>query len=441
MSEDLIISNDDILKIRPQTFLPDEILDKVGDFWRKTVIPHDIDQTKFDSIYVTSDIHTDIYKLNSLLSGAGLIDSNGKEKRDDILKQINWLKPRTLLIIIGDLVDGSRDGFSEIPDPIGDIELILHIYLFNLRIRAQVMGSDIRFTLGNHDYHSVILENSQGFPHFYDSWVHNSAKQFFGSRAIRRASLLPFYLCQPYIFLRVGTELAFVHGGLHTENNGVKNMAIKVLQMQKKIDKAGDFALLSSEDHAGLSFLGANQKEGGPLWSRFYSYGNPKEVCEAVGDPFKMVIVGHCQTDTCNKGDNMADILKNPLFKDCDGGGCVLLGCDKKDKGPSLSFVDISLSSAFRNLVATPDLLNLEENEKKRRSELLKFEHDPLLDITERYYNRITREKVGGIGVNETLIHWQAQKKGTGGKRKSKTHKKLNKNQNKKQNRKTYSNK
>ena len=419
MNEDLIITKENYNEIAPKQALPPEILRKIYEFWLKIIVPHDINKKKFDTIYVTSDIHADVYKLNRLLSSAGLISTTGNENRDDIFNNLNWLKPRTLLVIIGDIVDGARREYSEIYDDVGDIELILHVYLYNLRIKAQQVGSDIRFTIGNHDYQSVIKPDSTEMPTFYDAWVHKSAREFFGSRDIRRSCLLPFYDCCHYIILRVGDELAFVHGGLHADQ-GV-NMARDLVRLQEKIDKEGDFKSLKEPDNLLLSNVRESMLEGGPLWTRFYSFGEPADVCKAVVDPFKMVIVGHCQTDSCNQGPTMQGILQNPVFNDCRDGGCVLLGCDKEE-APSLSFVDISMSSAFRNPVGSPPGIA----EKSRRAELLKFEHDDALDTSTRYYNKISREKVGGIGPNESLVYWQAKPKTVGGNRKTNRSKKKN---------------
>jgi hypothetical protein len=329
-------------------------------------------------------------------------------------RPFKWLKPKTLFVIVGDVVDGARNGYSEIPDITGDIELILHIYIFNLRLMAHEVGSDIRFTIGNHDYHSVVKENSDDLPDFYNAWVHKSAQLFFGSRATRRDCLLPFYLCSPYFIITVANELAFIHAGINSEDGqDIMDLSEAIVLLQTKLDADGDFVKLSKGAHKFLSEIGTGTKEGGPLWTRFYSYGSPKDVCDALEDPYKMVIVGHCQTDTCSKGVHMTQILQDPNFSACGAGGCVLLGCNKNGP-PALGFVDISMSSAFRNRISrfgfpTYPLQIIKADEDRRRAEFLKLEHVSDLDSSDRYYNKISREKVGGTGGNESLIFWQAQ--------------------------------
>lgn len=418
-----LITNEEFEQITPAKPLPASITDKIRQFCDSIPITHEIDKSKYDVIYTTSDIHADVYKLNKLLSSAGLIDSTGEETRDTILNPIHWLKPRTLFIIVGDLVDGSRE-ISEIPDAKGDIELVLHTYIFNLRIKALQNNSDILFTIGNHDYHTVIKENASDTPHFYNSFVHQSAKTFFSSREIRRSCLLPFYSCSPYFILSVDNELAFVHGGLHMrEFMYVKDMTDNIIYIQKLINSARDFSSINIAQHLFLSNLGYNSEMGSPLWTRFYSFGTSYNVCtNLASSAFKTVIVGHCQTDSCSKGNNMSSILKNPKFSDCNKGGCVLIGCDTQTDGsPSLVFVDISMSSAFRNTkkgsfytISPADLKEIEDN---RRAEILKMEHDSTLDDSKRYYNKISREKIGGTGPNMSLLYWQALQKTSGGKR------------------------
>jgi len=424
MSEEFIITQADFSEIKPASLLPESINNKLMGFWSSYSFSHNIRGIDYDEVYVTSDIHADVYKLNMLLSRAGLIDNNGSETRDTLLRETQWLKPRTLLIIVGDLVDGARNGHGEIPDPVGDVELLLHIYLFNLRNRALLNGGDVRFTIGNHDYHTVIKANSDDLPLFYKSWVHRSALQFFGSREMRRNCLLPFYTCCPYIVLRFGMELAFVHGGFHNQDSqGINDMTDSIISIQKKLDDFGDFDKLKDEDHAKLHILGQGNKEGSALWTRFYSYGAPDDVCSSVNSTFQMVVVGHCQTDTCAQGETMKSILSGPKFGDCGAGGCTLLGCDKAQGAPSLAFVDISMSAAFRNRlfygrpIFSPD--TLKNMETRRRAELLKFTHDTALDTSERYYNKITREQVGGNGSIETLLYWQAPTKAGGRSRKN----------------------
>jgi hypothetical protein len=114
----------------------------------------------------------------------------------------------------------------------------------------------------------------------------------------------------------------------------------------------------------------------------------------------------------------MTAILQDPKFSECGAGGCVLLGCNKNGP-PALGFVDISMSSAFRNRISQPFGFPMyppqiiKADEERRHAEFLKLEHVPELDSSQRYYNKISREKVGGTGGNESLVFWQAPAKVT----------------------------
>ena len=52
---------------------------------------------------------------------------------------VEWIAGDTLLVILGDLVDGT--------DP--RTRLLIHILIFNLRISARAVNGDVLFTIGN----------------------------------------------------------------------------------------------------------------------------------------------------------------------------------------------------------------------------------------------------------------------------------------------------
>ena len=138
----------------------DDILDKISNtryFRNKT--NYIINAQEYDRVYVTSDIHSDYRKFVKILKDIGLIDTSINPYTDDIYKSdlvtnTNWIPEKTLLVIVGDLVDGRRN--SQVADVNGSFELLLHIFIYNLRLSAHEKKSEIIFTIGNHDFHSVI---------------------------------------------------------------------------------------------------------------------------------------------------------------------------------------------------------------------------------------------------------------------------------------------
>jgi hypothetical protein len=161
-------------------------------------LPYEIEKTKYKKVYMTSDTHADLRKFIQLLIGSKLVKFNHNnndvtanvsreiEPQDKIYYAIqNWIMTNlewvptepTLLVIVGDLVDGKRIGLGQVNDTIGNIELLLHIFLYNLRIKALEKGSDVRFTIGNHDYTTVIKNRA------VQQYVHDFAFRYYNTHA------------------------------------------------------------------------------------------------------------------------------------------------------------------------------------------------------------------------------------------------------------------
>jgi len=145
--------------------------------------PHNIPVGTYDSVYTTSDIHADLVVFSEILFNAGLTIAPLASEDDIFTVKWNPAKKKTLLVIVGDIIDGKRASpgeLYEVSDATGDIELLLHIFLFNLRISARAYGSEVRFTIGNHDFHTVIQEKEiyVWSTHLYNNYVHQSSKDF-----------------------------------------------------------------------------------------------------------------------------------------------------------------------------------------------------------------------------------------------------------------------
>ena len=128
-------------------------------------------------------------------------------------------------------------------DDLGSYELLLHCLLFNLRMQARRLASEVQFTIGNHDAGTVTGYKEKGSRISAWQYVEQKhwtfapscrsvgiAKTYRGDPMFwRRDMLLPFYACSPYIMLTFG-KVAFVHGGfvwgdvrLGEEPNNAKN--------------------------------------------------------------------------------------------------------------------------------------------------------------------------------------------------------------------------
>jgi len=397
----------------PQTLgnLSADILQKIAATAAAFRAPYTIDRTLYDHVYITSDIHADLVRLDMILRNAQLVNTPTPDTYSDNSAEIitrilntEWLPERTLLIIVGDIVDGQRGQpggavLGAVPDTKGNIELLLHAYLYNLRIKARARNSEVRFTIGNHDFTTVIMEAADPM-HFYDTYVHAHAQSFFRTRANRRACLLPFYNCCPYVFLAVDNEVACVHGGLM--NNSYEDLSPRLIAIQNELDAAGTFSVLDQE---AIDYLADGQT---PLWTRIYTAGPEHAICDTIDNRYNMVVVGHCQMaiGTPNPASRSAGqmgaytrsiLASEPYTRHRCGGlnGCVVTACVKAN-GPHLAFVDIGLSRAFNSNATTF------ETERQRRTEILYLSHSPEGPAT-RYYNKIVRLNTGSVGPNEVV--------------------------------------
>ena len=462
---DFLLNDDDIQSLyglpvpahipqgRPQNFLkslPAPVTAKLRAASPLLASSYIIPKGKYQNVYVTSDIHTDLKKLHHLLKEAGLV-SNVAVTENEIMQAISstgdldWIPENTLLVIIGDIVDGARhsykhDGFrysitqinKHQDDDVGNVELLLMAYLYNLRIKARVKKSEVIYTVGNHDYQTVISDTSpstaldnkydnNGF--LYDMYVHNGAKSFFGSRIARRRCLMPFFETSPYLMVNIGGEVMCVHGGFHIEKQPAQHALYTVtvdvsnmlIDAQNNIESVNSFTGLNQDNHDFLSSSDADPKFSKPtlsaLWTRFYATDDPDRVCRTlVRSPYKFVVVGHCQTKL--GAEHFDDIITKHQYssKGCDQGGCVLVGCEVPT-GPKLAFVDISMSACFRRGPALNDKDTEWEREKAFRAEILRLKHDPKLIDANRFYNVITREKVSGAGDKESIPVWSDKAK------------------------------
>jgi hypothetical protein len=385
--------NDNINYISiPTNRLSESILNKVKRATTLLKSSFVIPNNQNSDVYITSDIHADLEKIMYILYKAKIIDTYSKED----IYTFNVIADDFIIIIVGDIVDGKRNSDLEIEDPIGNIELLLHIFLFNLRLKARQNNSEVRFTIGNHDWHTVISQYKND--EFYNSYVHNSAKKYFINWEGRRNCLLPFYECCNYLIVSIGTEILCVHGGFHNQHGN--KFLDNLIKLQSRIDSDYTFNIYS--EPITNYMLDDNY---GPLWTRFYSYGTENDVCYSVTDNiFKMIIVGHCPTDICSTTFNyMNQIHRQEEYSrlNCKKGGCVLVGCEDNE-GPHLAFVDITMSRAFRK---KDDRDPIELN---RRGEILHLQHDDRLGDS-RYYNHIMRKEVMKGDVNSITV-WMNNK-------------------------------
>ncbi len=356
----------------------------------------------YNDIYITSDLHADYRKLVQILVNAGLIRIPvGINLNDDgiydyrIITESEWIKPNSLFVIIGDLVDGNRT--MSVNDKYGSFELLLHFLLYNLKIRANENNSDVVFTIGNHDFHSVLLYTELNPLIRY---IHPTVINYFRDNMTRTIILSQFYNVSPYLFLNINNnEIVCVHGGLHNPF-GLDNLNIdRLIELQNNINRNGISGILNNDMYINNKIPEIATPEDmyskGALWTRFYAQSTDRNVvCNSIkGSRYNFIVVGHCPTNNFN---TLTNIMENdkPNHIRCERNnndiienskGCVIVDtCRDNNNAPVLAFVDTSLSQAFRSS-------NIYDNQL-RNIELLHLSHDNTKPkIGNRKYNVISR--------------------------------------------------
>lgn len=381
---------------------------------------HVINASEYDRAFFTSDIHSDLRKFvqmlkNNRLIGTPILAYDEEAIYDPaLIADSEWTGgERTILVIIGDLVDGKR--IKSVQDKRGSFEFLLFALLYNLRRKANRVGSEVLFTIGNHEYDSILRVKRRASS-YYKDYVTDEAKHFFNdSNTIRSEALVPFLKTSPYYILSFSTskiEVICVHGGLYSDDGGLigrgrggVDLFNSVFKAQTKLDSGID----EVDDTFDPFFDEA-------LNTRIYN--KPGGFCDnLVKGPsgpmseFLLTIVGHCPTNSNHR--SLELIRSDTIYTGCDGRGgafpvgCVVVDCRHEDGAPKLAYVDTAMSNAFRP--------SAEENDI-RPTQMLLLTHDPALEDDKRYFNKIERvARVGQSGLDDapsTILYAAPAKSG-----------------------------
>lgn len=206
----------------------------------------EINYNKYNNIIVTSDIHADLISFFLILikqklivlhneSGelldletlANNIIASPSSNRSDIIydaltkNKISFGYKDTLFVVLGDIVDGRRGPrdseitVKNVENTHGINELIIHIILYNMRVSALEMTSNVIIILGNHDLSLRDID-------LYNKYVDTKTKIAFGFQ-YRTLLLAPFYMFDPCIFkiiVRDGKNIGYLsHASFSGELN------------------------------------------------------------------------------------------------------------------------------------------------------------------------------------------------------------------------------
>lgn len=413
---------------------------------------HIINPSNFDAIYATSDIHADIrnflsylnkLKIIKLPDGLDLYTSDIYNPK--FITETDWIMNKSMFVIIGDLVDGRRSSGTSIQDDIGSFEYLLHMLIYNLRIKAWSKESDIIFTIGNHDILNAVKTSfvdpniSLRTPFgFLGSQITKEASNFFtdiqnpiNSLLFRKEALGIFYLLSPYLFIQIKnkkTNILMIHSQIMNARNYDQLEIDKLRKVQNEIDtniidKSELF--INSTDILDIIYVLQDRKiELDPDLCN--NYKTNQHLIPNI------IIVGHCPT-IYSIGDSSKVVKMNAAhiksiitgkidkgeeYESCNDDrnyGCVIPRCYDNEQDVRIIMVDTGMSSCFREKEASQSDSDKTEMERNRFSEILKIVHDNNMNKEYKIFNKLYRLRTDNREIlikptnNTDKRSWQRQ--------------------------------
>jgi hypothetical protein len=363
----------------------------------------------YKKVIVMSDIHADLLVFVSTLIKSNImrfIDDHGNVvpfNIDDInenYRTYNVLEEYlqdysfefnhrdTILYILGDIVDGSRQCLQKekivtcnVQNITGLNEILIHLILWNLRLSAIKNRSYVKIIIGNHDLDLLTIPNlakgylDQNTKNFYENDIVNGNDD--DIFALRRKVLSPFYLIDACVFdVIVNFENRNIisvlsHGSFSAEdifNIDKQDNWIDVLIYKKTEIKDFIFDSYLSNNLERISvssYLGKNSvpKENtkkfnniDPMtliadicWSRlFFSNIYTRNNIEYISESCTF-IMGHCVTHGINFDNSIGyDDCSSKNKRNTELKECVVAKLNK-NYYPKVIFVDNAVSYALMN--------------------------------------------------------------------------------------------
>ena len=415
----LSIINSSTNRFNPENLVTPKIIAARKD--PRIITSHIIDPSRFNTIYATSDIHADIRNFLNYLNKLKMIKlPDGLDLyTDDIynprfITETDWIMNESLFIIIGDLIDGRRSSSNSITDKVGSFEYLLHMLIYNLRIKAWSKKSDIIFTIGNHDIYNAIKTNREINPPpfgFLESQITDEAKLFFGpSLLFRQKSLGLFYLLSPFLFIQIKnkkTDILMIHSQIMDYNNRSPNVSsnIPIIELLRSIQTKIDNDIIN-QNELFIKLPNINQID---LILSMRNIEDDIDLCENYkriqSSIPNIIVVGHCPTifsigDSVQYKPHIKSIISGKIgideeYEMCNNDknyGCVLPRCYRNEHDIRIIMVDTGMSSCFRKKGPYQSDIEKTEMERNRVSEILKityYEHK--LGDSYKIFNKLYR--------------------------------------------------
>ncbi len=426
-SSDCLLTTEDIDPLTKKYSLKDykKVFGKLKSNIEQQNINHKIKADNYTDLFFTSDLHADYRKFVQLLKNGGFVKFPETDNMYDprLISECEWLKKDCLIIIIGDLVDGRRvtpliqlqkknteatevEIKAEITDEVGNFELLLHMLIYNLRIKGKKCNSEILFTIGNHDLEMLLDENN-----YLQEFVHRNALTYYKDEdinpyKIRRFVLSHFYAFSPYVLLVLQTEtneneILCIHAGIHKKEGSYD--LDKIMAIQERINEEG-LCILKDQLIDDLYIKGDLKKESrnSALRDRYYATGG-KELCEKNKDfPYLLTVVGHSPSQgNYRELENVQ--LKGDEYRECDtkdnykGRGCIVYKCPHhENEMPRIVLVDTALSESLTNDKSG----RKRETEQTRSIEFLHLTHVESTRESSNYFNRMFKYLINNVDNN-----------------------------------------
>ena len=306
---------------------------KKTELYKSSISKNNIIKMDNKKIYVLSDIHSDFPRFIQLLYNSNIIRFNTNNITQDffhsldILYDFEIIDKNFILIIAGDIINGKRPEYHIQTDDItGDYELRLFIFLTNLKYKSQNYNSDILWSLGNHEYFSLITETQDMLRFRCDKCLN-----FYKKDKNRINILLCFLLVSPYYFIilhheRLNKYILICHAGLNNKTDVLKYIDHQPENLYKKINNMDILvtkAYSNDLDNYDYDIKSLDTK-----------------ICNFIKNyKYDMMIYGHC---TINIIDGLYNKQKH--INGCKDKKCILGVCGDKNIGAKIVFVDIGLS-------------------------------------------------------------------------------------------------
>ena len=174
-----------------------------------------------EKIYVIGDIHGDINALLNILV----------DKIKVLNEKYEWIGGKTVIVQLGDQVDGCRHNckFTENDtDDIAVLKLMTHLHVI-----ASKHGGAVHSLLGNHEIMNVqqnfnyVSKQSNGKIPLYEG-INGETKYISRKNAFKQGGIISSFMAETRRSALIIGSWIFIHGGIHHKNADFKEINFQI---------------------------------------------------------------------------------------------------------------------------------------------------------------------------------------------------------------------